>query len=224
MVSLHPEPLRQIVEGKKDHEFRSWKIPPEVSRVWLYATNPHSELRYMCILGPAKEPGEIANEKGLGNAEFNSGKKKFANYAYEFLQIYELNNPVALAEMIRKGWIRGAPQKYAFVPPAVVGELTANLRCALFGGDEYEQEETQYPDFPKSSPHLTESQELRAQLASEGHYSTQTLPSEHNSNDEATEDQENDKIFAKPALPPVDNTDSDVQTPRPSRRSRYAAS
>ncbi|KAH7040660.1 uncharacterized protein B0I36DRAFT_344365 [Microdochium trichocladiopsis] len=227
MVSLHPEPLRHIIEGTKDHEFRAWKIPPEVSRVWLYATNPHSELRYMCILGPPKAPGEIENEKGLGNAEFNSGKKRFAKYAYEFIQIYELNNPVPLAEMIRKGWIRGAPQKYAFVPPAVVGELTANLRCALFGSDEETQ---QYPEFPASSQPLTESQELKAQLQSEGHYSTQSLPSEHDPAHEGREkssplrpdeeDQEN--MFAKPALPPSDKVDSDLQTPRPSR-ARYAA-
>ncbi|KAJ1337912.1 hypothetical protein MN608_00768 [Microdochium nivale] len=229
MVSLHPEPLRQIVEGTKDHEFRAWKIPSEVSRVWLYATNPHSELRYMCILGSAKLPGEIANEKGVGNTEFNSGKKKFANYAYEFLQIYELNNPVPLAEMIRKGWIKGAPQKYAFIPPAVVGELTANLRCALFGGgDDDGEQETQYPDFPRSSPQLTESQELKAQLNSEGQYSTQILPSVYNSHDAADAGNDED-IFAKPAVPATDGdeinnmNESDMQTPRPSRRSRYAA-
>lgn len=223
MVSLHPEPLRQITEGTKNHEFRAWKIPPEVSRVWLYATNPHSELRYMCILGPPKVPGEIEDEKGLGNAEFNNGGKRFAKYAYEFIQVYELNNPVPLAEMIRKGWIKGAPQKYAFVPPAVVGELTANLRCALFG-----DEDTQYPCFQNSSPQLTESQELKAQLQSEGHYSTQSLSSEHNQPQDVVrehlpslnEDQEN--VFARPAVP-SDKIDSDVQTPRPSRV-RYGGS
>ncbi|KAI5866201.1 hypothetical protein GGS23DRAFT_374101 [Durotheca rogersii] len=171
LVSLHPEPLAKILDRTKDHEFRSWKIPPSVCRVWIYSTRPFSELKYMCVLGPPKTPGEIQGEKGIGNAEFNGGKTVM-KYAYEILQVYELNNPVSLDEMKRKGWVAAAPQKYTWVPPAVVGELTANLKCALFGAEGEEAHEADATVVP-SSLGTTVSQELEAQLQGDLDYSTQ---------------------------------------------------
>ncbi|KAI1758392.1 hypothetical protein F4782DRAFT_477937 [Xylaria castorea] len=164
MVSLHPEHIARIVDRTKNHEFRAWKIPQQVSRIWVYITRPECELRYMCRFSEPKMPGEIEDEKGVGNVEFNQGKKT-AKFAYEILQVYELNNPVSLDEMKRKGWVKGAPQKYTYIPPAVVGELTANLRCALFDGKPQSQ----------SAPNqgVSESQELKAQLQSDADYSTQ---------------------------------------------------
>ncbi|KAI1454457.1 hypothetical protein F4805DRAFT_439620 [Annulohypoxylon moriforme] len=168
MVSLHPEPLARILDQTKDHEFRVWKIPPTVSRIWIYSTRPFSELKYMCLLSDPKIPGEIENEKGIGNAEFNQGKQT-AKFAYEIKQVYELNNPVSLEEMKKKGWVSAAPQKYIWVPQAVVGELTANLKCALFGQEEKDAEDA----LMAGSPNVTESQELKAQLQSDVDYSTQ---------------------------------------------------
>ncbi|KAI1074186.1 hypothetical protein F5B20DRAFT_564485 [Whalleya microplaca] len=170
MVSLHPEPLAKILDRTKNHEFRTWKIPASVSRVWIYSTRPFCELKHMCMLGPAKVPGEIQKEDGIGNAEFNQGKGVM-KFAYEILQVYELNNPVSLDEMKQKGWIGAAPQKYTWIAPAVVGELTANLRCALFAD----------PESPLlgGKPNVTESQELRAQLQSDLDFSTQHQSSQN---------------------------------------------
>ncbi|RYP64294.1 hypothetical protein DL769_006709 [Monosporascus sp. CRB-8-3] len=204
MVSLHPEHLAKIVDGTKNHEFRPWKIPAEVSRVWLYATKPFSELRYMCIFGPPKEPGQVEDEKGVGNKAFNQGKT-ISKYAHEILQVYELNDPVSLQEMIRKGWVKGAPQKYNYVPPAVVGELTANLRCALFE----ERDETQHVG---GDSNVTESQEIRAQIRNDVAYSTQhpsselaeeVIPSSQRSRKSAAkrDSREEAGAFAKPTLP-----------------------
>ncbi|KAI4871050.1 hypothetical protein F4820DRAFT_401230 [Hypoxylon rubiginosum] len=153
ILPLHPEPLRDILSRAKNHEFRSWKIPPGVCRIWIYGTKPFQELRYMVILSDLKIPGEIEDEDGIGNVEFNQGTG--AAYAYEILQVYELNNPVSLVQMKQKGWFKAAPQKFAWLPPAVVGELTANLKCALFGDE------------------ATESQEIIAQIHSDVQYSTQ---------------------------------------------------
>ncbi|KAI0026067.1 hypothetical protein F4780DRAFT_5331 [Xylariomycetidae sp. FL0641] len=171
MVSLHPEHVTKIVDRSKDHEFRAWKIPLQVTRVWLYITKPVSELKYMCLFGPAKEPGEIQDERGIGNKEFNQGKM-IMKFAYEILQVYELNNPVSLEDMKNKGWVSTAPQKYTFIPQAVVGELTSNLRCALF-------EESAPNEAIASSSIVAESQEARAQLQSDVDYSTQHPSSDH---------------------------------------------
>ncbi|KAI1504659.1 hypothetical protein F5X99DRAFT_416390 [Biscogniauxia marginata] len=218
MVSLHPEHVTKIVDRTKDHEFRAWKIPPEVSRVWVYITKPVSELKYLCIFGPPKVPGEIQDERGIGNAEFNQGGK-IMKFAYEILQVYELNNPVSLVEMKNKGWVSAAPQKYAFIPPAVVGELTANLRCALFG------EAAEDTVLVSSSPNLTESQELKAQLQSDTDYSTQH-PSPGNVDDEVVlssqtprkltakqDNAEHSNPFVKPAIPKTQSGSSIPELP-----------
>ncbi|KAI0887948.1 uncharacterized protein GGS22DRAFT_197865 [Annulohypoxylon maeteangense] len=207
MVSLHPEPLARILDRTKDHEFRSWNIPHTVCRVWLYSTKPLSELKYMCILTPPKTPGEIEDEKGIGNAEFNQGNQS-AKFAYEILQVYELNNPVSLDEMKNKGWIAAAPQKFIWVPTAVVGELTANLKCALFGEEEQDAEDA----LVASYPNVTESQELNAQLQSDVDYSTQrhspgnvneAIPSTQSPIKSSGKKGQSGDIrdFAKPALP-----------------------
>ncbi|KAI0152715.1 hypothetical protein GGR57DRAFT_470084 [Xylariaceae sp. FL1272] len=174
MVSLHPEHIAKIINRTKNHEFRAWKIPTEVHRVWIYITRPETQLKYMCMFGPPKSPGEIKDENGLGNREFNEGQQ-VAKFAYEILQVYELNNPVSLAEMKEKGWVNGPPQKYAFIPPAVVGELTGNLRCSLFDDDT--QSDNQMPSSPEVND-TSESQELKAQLQSDADYNTQHYSSE----------------------------------------------
>ncbi|KAI0469044.1 hypothetical protein F4859DRAFT_147414 [Xylaria cf. heliscus] len=224
MVSLHPEHIARIVDRSKNHEFRAWKIPQQVSRIWVYITRPESELRYMCQFGEPKMPGEIQDEKGAGNVEFNQGKKT-ARFAYEILQVYELNNPVSLDEMKRKGWVAGPPQKYTYIPPAVVGELTANLRCALFEDKSQSQS--------NANQCVSESQELKAQLQSDADYSTQhhseemmdeVIPaSQSPRKDSANSEGEADRgDFTRPALSRVRSMSSNQGSPSlpPSQRQR----
>ncbi|KAI1275604.1 hypothetical protein F5Y07DRAFT_369798 [Xylaria sp. FL0933] len=222
MVSLHPEHISRIVDRTKNHEFRVWKIPQQVSRIWVYITRPESELRYMCLFSEPKTPGEIEDEKGLGNVEFNQGKMA-AKFAYEILQVYELNNPVSLDEMKRKGWVAGAPQKYTYIPPAVVGELTANLRCALFE-DTCQSDKTGHTG-------VSESQELKEQLQNDADYSTQhhsenqdeiipasQSPRRNSKNSQAVADKHD---FIKPSLPQVHSVSSSHGSPTlPSQRQR----
>ncbi|KAI1196376.1 hypothetical protein F5X97DRAFT_305347 [Nemania serpens] len=224
MVSLHPEHIARIVDGTKNHEFRAWKIPQQVSRIWIYITRPASQLRYMCLFGEPKTPGEIEDENGIGNVDFNQGKKA-AKFAYEILQVYELNNPVSLDEMKKKGWVAGAPQKYTYIPPAVVGELTANLRCALF--------EEASPVESADHKGVSESQELTAQLQTDADYSTQHYsemmdevipasqsPRKPSANSKAMTDKED---FVRPAPPRVRSNSSDHgSSPLPSQRQTNA--
>lgn len=171
-ISVHPQPVEKIVAGTKNHEFRNYRIPKIVTRMWIYTTAPASELRYMARISHAKQPGQIEDETGEGNKEFNEGKM-MAKFAYELLGVYELNNPVPLREMKEHGWVEGAPQKYTYVPPAVVGHLMANLRCSVFGPDEEEGQEEAGDSLDKmlgrpSSPiPVTVSQEVTNQLLSE---------------------------------------------------------
>lgn len=172
IVSIYGEHVNRMVNRTKTHEFRSWKMPESVHRVWIYITKPASELRYMFLMGPPKTRGEI-DDDGIGNIEFNQGKKKAVTYAYEVLQIYELNNPVSLETMKQHGWPT-APQKYAYVPPAIVGQLTANLRCALFDEENEDADQSLMHSSPvRGSPNVSVSQEIAEQIRSDISYSTQ---------------------------------------------------
>ncbi|KAJ9132170.1 hypothetical protein NKR23_g11380 [Pleurostoma richardsiae] len=175
ILSIHPEHVEKIVAGTKDHEFRNYRLAPTIRRVWIYVTRPACELRYMATIGPAREPGQIDGGSGVGNAEFNEGKG--SRFAYELQQVYQLNNPVGLALMKENGWVEGPPQKFVYVPPAVVGELLANLRCALFA-DEHQQEEEEeaVPRTPRSSgggAAMSVSQQVEEQIRSDIARSTQ---------------------------------------------------
>ncbi|KAG6361889.1 hypothetical protein INS49_010118 [Diaporthe citri] len=163
IVSVHPEHAEQITEGNKTHEFRNYRIPQTVGRIWIYITRPICALKYMATISNAKEPGQISyGDKGVGNEEFNEGKG--LKFAYELKQVYELNNPVSLARMKENGWVEEAPTKYVYVPPAVLGELMGNLRRAIFVE----------PGEPQSSQaDMSVSQEVEMQLRSDIAHSTQ---------------------------------------------------
>ncbi|KAB5542978.1 hypothetical protein GE09DRAFT_1134109 [Coniochaeta sp. 2T2.1] len=168
ILSIHPEPMELIANGLKTHEFRNYSIPNTVSRMWMYITVPIQELRYMAAIGPAKQPGEI-DDNGIGNREFNAGTSG-CQYAYELLQVYQINNPVSLATMKQKGWAEGAPQKYIYLRPAIVGQLLGNLRCALFDDESHPHHEESQQQI-MSTP-----QQIEDQLLSDIIHSTQLAP------------------------------------------------
>ncbi|ETS78344.1 hypothetical protein PFICI_10406 [Pestalotiopsis fici W106-1] len=202
IISIYCEHVENMTKRRKTHEFRDWKIPETVHRVWIYVPRPISELRYMCTLGPAKTAGQI-HEDGLGNAEFNQGMMKRSKFAFEVLSMYELNNPVSNQVMQQNGWPR-APQKFSYVPPAVVGQLTSNLRCALWGEDAEQ-------DVIQSSLNVTESQELAHQIRSDIDHATQlessdqaeVIPSSQSPPQVAHNrgNRRGSSVFARPALP-----------------------
>ncbi|KAF7880754.1 uncharacterized protein EAF01_011919 [Botrytis porri] len=130
-ISIYPTTVETIISREKNHEFRSYGFPATVSRIWIYQTRPRSTLTHMAVIGPPKAPGDITKLDGLGNSEFNKGEKR-SKFAYEILELYALANPMTLEELKSRQWFKAAPQKYNKVPPAVLGELIANLLPPLF--------------------------------------------------------------------------------------------
>ncbi|TLS23219.1 uncharacterized protein PpBr36_06465 [Pyricularia pennisetigena] len=159
IVTMHPSKVKEIVDGIRNHDFRTVKLPRSVHRLWIYVARPVCELRYMATIGEPREPGEIESNTGLGNAEFNEGKTN-AKWAYELEQVYVLNNPVSLERMKENGWTdSNASQRNKYLQPAIVGQLLSNLQCALF-------------DDGLAEP-ATISQEIDAQILSDIAHSTQ---------------------------------------------------
>lgn len=158
--------LEEIVAGTRDHEFRPHVLP--AVRAWFYATEPVNEVKYMATLGEARKPGEIEEGSGVGNEEFNRGESVSVvpgmsgsgsgrvvssgssseaaaittpnKFAHKLLQVYQLNDPVKKDELEEHGFGKGLPTRYRLLPPAAVGDLLANLRCALFAEEGEEDE------------------------------------------------------------------------------------
>ncbi|QSZ35866.1 hypothetical protein DSL72_006988 [Monilinia vaccinii-corymbosi] len=170
-ISIYPTHVENIISRKKDHEFRSYTFPATVSRIWIYQTKPLSTLTHMAVIGTPKTPGEIKSPDGLGNTEFDAGETR-SKFAYEILELYALANPMTFEELKSRQWFKAAPQKYARVPPAVLGELIANLLPPLFIQSPSSSSPTtnsseivhSTPILHRTSSTSTESQEVQDQL------------------------------------------------------------
>ncbi|CAG9941004.1 unnamed protein product [Clonostachys rosea f. rosea IK726] len=128
IISIHPKYVANIVSREKNHEFRNYLLPASVKRLWIYETSPLSSIRYIATISQGKRPGEICNPDGLENDEFDrgdlEGSAKYLPASY------------SLSDLKRKGWLKGAPQKYCFLKPAM-REAASTLPLRLvFGPDE----------------------------------------------------------------------------------------
>ena len=59
----------------------------------------------------------------IGNLDFIRGTMKDADFAYEILKLEALDAPITLAQLKEKGWLLGAPQKYAYVKEVMANDL-----------------------------------------------------------------------------------------------------
>ncbi|KAI6244504.1 hypothetical protein HI914_07378 [Erysiphe necator] len=133
-ISIDPQRVKEILNRVRDHETRKYKFPPLVNRVWLYERRPICAVKYMAEISSPKFPGEITNENGVGNKEFNSRKVASSWCAYKILQMYELSDPLTLDDLKSKEWLKKAPLplKWTKIPPAVADELVANIKKPIF--------------------------------------------------------------------------------------------
>ncbi|KAB8070202.1 hypothetical protein BDV29DRAFT_160707 [Aspergillus leporis] len=113
LMSIRPEHMNNIAAKSKNHEYRRYLLPSTVRHIWLYTTAPISRIEYVARVSHGKTPGEVPEDGGIGNADFNAGKK-VSKYAYEILDLWRLNEPISLKHAIAKGFLKGPPQKSSF--------------------------------------------------------------------------------------------------------------
>ena len=111
-ISLRPEMAELVRLRKKNHEFRRYKLPYEVRRLWIYVTMPVSELKYIAEIGELVEYPTNIPEDGVGNTEFNKGLKK-SKYAYPILHLDELVEPLNL-QRLREEFGFSPPQRFVY--------------------------------------------------------------------------------------------------------------
>lgn len=158
-ISMAPSEVTSFRDRTRNHFIRIWKLPPHVSRVWIYELQPVSALQYMVEISVPKRPGQLPQD-GMGNEEFNIRPKNTTYSAYGILQFYELLNPVSYSTLMERGWFENTPKKYGYVAPAVIDELMSNLKPPLFAIHDGDAEEQIW----QSSE--TDTQEVTGQLMS----------------------------------------------------------
>ncbi|EGR51294.1 uncharacterized protein TRIREDRAFT_104617 [Trichoderma reesei QM6a] len=108
LLPTPPSVLMSIVDGSETTLRLTYRVPEEVRRFWLF---DHDILRYMACVQPGTPRG-------------------FLDWEYSVDQVYELNNPIEEHDMQEEGWVTGQVRRYIYLPPAIVGQLLWNLRCA----------------------------------------------------------------------------------------------
>lgn len=116
--------MTQIINGRKNYEFRKYCPKPCLKRIWFYRTAPHSSITHVCETLPAqtRNPGDpLLDEDGLGNAEFNNRHKDWDGYdfAYKVVTVYELRRPISLKEMRDKHGFKSAPRGLVYLPKLI---------------------------------------------------------------------------------------------------------
>ncbi|KAI8854797.1 hypothetical protein BC829DRAFT_486105 [Chytridium lagenaria] len=75
IMAIKPEYVALIVDRKKNHEFRKYRLRPTTERLWLYESSPVCAIRYVACIQSPKEPGNVNDPSGIGNDEFDAGLK-----------------------------------------------------------------------------------------------------------------------------------------------------
>lgn len=120
--------MQHLVDGKKNHEFRKYRMKPSVQRIWFYRTAPHSSLDYVCEIEPAlaRGPGcpKLEND-GIGNSEFNDYENELDtsyNFAYKITSIRKIDQPISSKELKTKYGV-SPPQGMIYTPQAIKNDI-----------------------------------------------------------------------------------------------------
>ncbi|CAF9927450.1 hypothetical protein IMSHALPRED_007218 [Imshaugia aleurites] len=121
--------MTPIVDNRKPHEFRKYRLKPSIKRIWFYRTAPHSTISHICEIAPARtrNPGDApVEETGLGNREFNTRHQEWTGYdfAYRILSVYLIEEPLLLKDLIGKYGLNSAPRGLVYLPTAIFEQIS----------------------------------------------------------------------------------------------------
>ncbi|KIJ38612.1 hypothetical protein M422DRAFT_33204 [Sphaerobolus stellatus SS14] len=118
VLTIKPEFVKLLAERTKNHEYRKYKLRETVERVWLYETAPTMALTHVINVGAPRVPGEVKDPSGVGNDDFDAGKK-VSKYGYPVQGMYRLPQPLSSVAM-KQRYGFGPPQGYMYAPENLV--------------------------------------------------------------------------------------------------------
>ncbi|KAJ8515416.1 hypothetical protein ONZ45_g7142 [Pleurotus djamor] len=117
VLTIKPEFADLIAKREKNHEYRKYQLREDVVRLWLYETAPTSALTYVIETGPPKRPGEVQDSSGIGNDDFDAGKKE-SKFGYPVVGLLRLQKPLKVSDMKEHGL--ATPQGYYYATKSLV--------------------------------------------------------------------------------------------------------
>ncbi|RAO73204.1 uncharacterized protein BHQ10_009216 [Talaromyces amestolkiae] len=157
-MSIKPEHINNIATRAKNHEYRRYILPSSVRRIWFYTTAPFSRVEYVARISRGKIPGEVPEDGGIGNEDFNAGRE-LSEYGYEILDLWKLKQPISLKLAVSKGYMKGPPQKYCRVPLSLLESCPLDRQDHIISASNkypVERKQSQSAEAPQPSPKSTE--------------------------------------------------------------------
>ena len=82
------------------------------------------------LFSNGKKPGEVEDEGGLGNSDFNQGRKE-SKFAFEILHLYRIRTPLP-APVLKEMYNVLPPQRYSYLPGALAEAVKWDEQEILF--------------------------------------------------------------------------------------------
>ena len=82
------------------------------------------------LFSNGKKPGEVEDEDGLGNSEFNQGLKE-SKFGFEILHLYKIRTPLPASELKEKYKLL-PPQRFSYLPGALADAVVWDEQEMLF--------------------------------------------------------------------------------------------
>lgn len=79
----------------RNYEYKKYLLPQTLQRVWFYAVVLVSAFPYVAQISHGKKPGEVPEDGGGGNKDFNDGLKK-GKSGYEVQVPWKLAVPLKI--------------------------------------------------------------------------------------------------------------------------------
>lgn len=78
---------------------------------------------------PPKVPGEVQDPNGIGNEDFDAGRKE-SKFGYPVIHLHQLKEPLSITDLRRYGL--SPPQGHMFAPAKLVEDFPLAQMTELF--------------------------------------------------------------------------------------------
>jgi hypothetical protein len=72
ILKIKPEHMVNICSRIKNYEYRKYLLPSTTLRIWFNEISPIEALTYVATIGTVRTPGEVQDQSGLGNNDFDA--------------------------------------------------------------------------------------------------------------------------------------------------------
>ncbi|MBQ8142863.1 MAG: ASCH domain-containing protein [Bacilli bacterium] len=118
IVSIHPEHVKNIINGTKKFEYRTKVAKSDVKKIIIYETAPikkvvaEAEIIEVLMMKPEELWEETKEQSGISKSFFDSYfENRDVAYAYKLGEVKVYEQPKTLEEF----GLRCAPQSFAYV-------------------------------------------------------------------------------------------------------------